>query len=65
MTFSSTGVGFLSHTPENNVKIISLISNLVHIINGIRLLRMQNFRKFAPTISLILKIDGNWSKIGC
>ena len=45
-TFSATGVGFLSHTPENNVKIIWLIWNLVHIINGIRLLRMQNFKQF-------------------
>ena len=41
------GGGFLSHTPENNVKIIWLVWNLVHIINGIRLLRMRNFRKFA------------------
>ena len=41
------GGGFLSHTPENNVKIIWLIWNLVHIINDIRLLRMRNFRKFA------------------
>ena len=41
------GGGFLSHTPENNVKIIWLGWNLLHIINGIRLLRMRNFRKFA------------------
>ena len=39
--------GFLSHTPENNVKIIWLVRNLVHIINSIRILRMRNFRKFA------------------
>ena len=41
------GGGFLSRTPENNIKIIWLVWNLVHIINGIRLLRMRNFRKFA------------------
>ena len=39
--------GFLSHTPENDVKIIWLIWNSVQIIHGIRLLRMQDFRKFA------------------
>ena len=47
MTFSATGVGFLSHTPKNNVKIMWLVWNLEHIINGIRLFRMRNFRKFA------------------
>ena len=50
---STTGVGFLSHTPENNVKIIRLISNLVHIIDSIRLLRMQNFKKFSVLFSEI------------
>ena len=41
------GGGFLSYTPENSVKIIWLVWNLVLIINGIRLLRKRNFRKFA------------------
>ena len=52
-TFSAMGVGFLSHTPENNVKIIQLIQNLVHIIKSIRLLRMQNFKKFSVLFSEI------------
>ena len=47
LRLSATGVGFLSHTPLNNVNIIWLVSNLVHIIKDIRLLGMRNFRKFA------------------
>ena len=48
LSYGGGGGEFLSHTPENNdVKIIWLVWNLVHIINGIRLLKMRNFRKFA------------------
>ena len=55
LSYGGGGGGFLSHTPENNVKIIWLIWNLVHTINGIRLLRMQNFIKFAVLFLEILR----------
>ena len=44
--FLNYGGIFIPHQ-GNHVKIIWLIWNFVHIINGIRLLIMRNFRKFA------------------
>ena len=48
--FLSYGGGILCNTPENNGNIILLIWSLVHIINGIRILRLQNFRKFTDLL---------------
>ena len=39
------GREFLLYTPEKKVTITWLIWNLLHIITGIKLFRMQNFRK--------------------
>ena len=55
LSYGGGGEIFLSHTPENIAKIIWLIWNLVQINNGIRPLRMQNFRKFAVLFSEILR----------
>ena len=61
--FLSYGGGIFIPHPRKQCENYLIDLKFGNIINGIRLLRMQNFRKFALTVSLILKIGGNWSKI--
>ena len=58
------GGGFLAHTPESTVRIIWLIPTLVHLIIGIKLEKVQNFRSIAVLFSEIWCHKGQPSEKG-